>query len=227
MSSLLPMGEREKSLLRTMPFISSLIGEASDQLVESASAVHCEARDIIFRQNEPSEFFYCVLSGYVRLYRLNRDGREADIRLCGPGDTFAECVLYAEGGYRYNAQATDTTLLCRFETHSVRRLAERYCAIDRAMVSVISSHFLDSIDCIANDRLQTAPQRVANYLLNACAGSGEAAQLRLPFPKSLLAGKLGLAPEALSRAFSTLRSSGVTVHGRLIEIKDPEALRNV
>lgn len=79
--------------------------------------MHCEARDIIFRQNEPSEFFYCVLSGYVRLYRLNKDGREADIRLCGPGDTFAECVLYAEGGYRYNAQATDTTLLCRFETH--------------------------------------------------------------------------------------------------------------
>ncbi len=227
MSSLLPMGEREKSLLRTMPFISSLIGEASDQMVESASGVHCEARDIIFRQNEPSDFFYCVLSGYVRLYRLNRDGREADIRLCGPEDTFAECVLYAEGGYRYNAQATDTTLLCRFETRSVRRLAERYGAIDKAMVGVISGHFLESMDCIANDRLQTAPQRVANYLLNACEGSVETAQFRLPFPKSLLAGKLGLAPEALSRAFSTLRDSGVTVHGRLIEISNPEALRNV
>lgn len=226
MMTVLPMGAREKALLSAMPFIRPLPGEACHDLVESATGVRCETRDIIFRQHEPSDYFYCVLSGFVRLYRRNRDGREADIRICGPGDTFAECVLYTDGNYRYNAQATETTLLGRFETRAVRLLAERNFEIDKAMVAVVASHLLDSIDCLANDRLQTAPQRVANYLLNACNGS-ETAQLRLPFPKSLLAGKLGLAPEALSRAFSTLRDSGVTVHGRLIEIRDPEALKNV
>ncbi len=227
MKTVLPMGAREKALLGAMPFMKPLTGEACHDLIESATSIRCEARDIIFRQHEPSDYFYCVLSGFVRLYRRNKDGREADIRICGPGDTFAECVLYtADGSYRYNAQATETSLLGRFETRAVRLLAERNCEIDKAMVGVVASHLLDSIDCLANDRLQTAPQRVANYLLDACNGS-ENAQLRLPFPKSLLAGKLGLAPEALSRAFSTLRNSGVTVHGRLIEIRDPEALKNV
>ncbi len=45
--------------------------------------------------------------------------------------------------------------------------------------------------------------------------------------ESVLAGKLGLAPEALSRAFSTLKSCGVSVRGRVIHIKDPAALNRL
>jgi len=227
MSRMLSMSMREKALLKTMPFIGSLSGEARNKMLDIAAGIHYEPRNVIFREHEPAEFFYCVLRGYVRLYRPNKDGKEADIRLCGPGDTFAECFLYADGGYRYNAQATETTFLARFETRTVRCLAERYSEINKAMVGVIATHLLDSIECLANDRLRTAPQRVANYLLTACADNGQTASLRLPFAKSLLAGKLGLAPEALSRAFSTLRGAGVTVHGRLIEIQDPEALRSI
>lgn len=226
MSRMLTMSVRDRTLLRTMPLINSLTGEARQQMVDGATGTHYEPRDVIFREREPSDFFYCVLRGYVRLYRLSKDGKQADIRLCGPGDTFAECFLYAGGEYRYNAQATETAFLARFETRRVQWLAERYSEINKAMVGVIAAHLLDSIDSLANDRLRTAPQRLANYLLNACA-DGEAASLRLPFAKSLLAGKLGLAPEALSRAFSTLRGAGVTVHGRLIEIHNPEALRSI
>jgi CRP/FNR family transcriptional regulator, dissimilatory nitrate respiration regulator len=51
--------------------------------------------------------------------------------------------------------------------------------------------------------------------------------MRLPFQKSLLAGKLGLAPEALSRAFSTLRDNGVIVRGRLIHVENTGALENI
>lgn len=223
----LPMSEGDKALLREVPFISLLTVEVRQKMLDMATSIHYEPRDIIFREREPSDFFFCVLNGYVRLYRLAKDGKEADIRLCGPGETFAACFLYAEGGYRYNAEATATTVVVRFETSKVRALAERYSEIDKALVGLIAAQLLDSIDCLANDRLRTAPQRVANYLLGACAGDGQAASIRLPFSKSLLAGKLGLAPEALSRAFSTLRGSGVTVHGRLIEIEDPEALRSL
>ena len=77
------------------------------------------------------------------------------------------------------------------------------------------------------DFRQQAPQRVAHYLLTHCATDGGPASIRLPFQKSLLAGKLGLAPEALSRAFSTLRRAGVTVRGRTIQINDVSALKQI
>jgi CRP-like cAMP-binding protein len=83
------------------------------------------------------------------------------------------------------------------------------------------------MDCVANDRLQTAPQRVANYLITSGPHGATSYSMRLPFQKSLLAGKLGLAPEALSRAFSTLRDAGVTVRGRVVQVNDISALRQI
>lgn len=227
MNKVLKLNVREKALLLKSPIMASLSGAALQHMLDNAVVVSYESRHILFREHDPAEFFYCVLSGYIRLYRPNKDGREADIRLCGPSDSFAECLLYAGNAYRYNAQAAEAATLVRFDMQKVRALAERDCEIGKAMLKSISSHLLDTMDCLANDRLQTAPQRLANYLLTTCADDGPSASLRLPFRKSLLAGKLGLAPEALSRAFSTLRQSGVTVQGRIIRINDLSALKQI
>jgi CRP-like cAMP-binding protein len=98
-----------------------------------------------------------------------------------------------------------------------------------ALMNVMARHLNDARANVANDRLHTAPQRVANYLLELSYANGGAApaSFRLPFQKSLLAGKLGLAPEALSRAFSQLKNSGVSIRGRVIHISDAEALRKI
>lgn len=80
-------------------------------------------------------------------------------------------------------------------------------------------------DLLAQDRLLTSTQRVVSYILSHCPkGTTTSFSFRLPFQKSVLAEKLGLAPEALSRAFSVLRQSGVTVKARMIEIYDRHAL---
>lgn len=226
-NKILKMNTRDKNILLKTPFMASLGQSALARMLEIAAVTNYEARDLLFREGEPAENFYCVLSGYVRLYRLNKEGREADIRICGPGDTFAECLLAIGDSYRYNAQAAENVTVARFDLQKVRALAEQEIDVARAIIHCLSDHLLATMDCIANDRLQTAPQRVAQYLLDNCPADGSSASVRLPFQKSLLAGKLGLAPEALSRAFSTLRRSGVTVRGRLIQISDIGALRQI
>ncbi len=227
MNKVLRLNSRDKNILVKTPIMASL-GQASlARMLDLAAAVSFEARDILFREGEHADVFYCVLSGYVRLYRLNKDGREADIRICGPGDSFAECLLYLGPNYRYNAQAAEGVTLARFDLAKVRAAAEQDVEISRAIMQALATHLLTTMDCVANDRLQTAPQRVAHFLLTSCPKEGTSASIRLPFQKSLLAGKLGLAPEALSRAFSTLRRAGVTVRGRLIQISDINALKQI
>ena len=227
MNKVLRLNSRDKNILVKTPIMASL-GQASlARMLDLAAAVSFEARDILFREGEHADVFYCVLSGYVRLYRLNKDGREADIRICGPGDSFAECLLYLGPNYRYNAQAAEGVTLARFDLAKVRAAAEQDVEISRAIMQALATHLLTTMDCVANDRLQTAPQRVAHFLLTSCPKESTSASIRLPFQKSLLAGKLGLAPEALSRAFSALRGAGVTVRGRLIQINDVNALRQI
>ncbi len=227
MNTNLKLSSRDRAVLMKAPFLASLSAGSAGRVMAAMNITSLPARKLIFREGERAGSFFCVLSGYVRLYRINREGREADIRVCAPGDTFAECLLYGNDTYRYHAQTAEAATLAQFGIKAVREIAEQEKDVAAALLTSLSHHLQSTMDCVANDRLHTAPQRVANYILARCPVDGGPAAIRLPFQKSLLAGQLGLAPEALSRAFSTLRKTGVTVRGRVIQIGDVQALRDV
>jgi CRP-like cAMP-binding protein len=218
---------RERSLLAKTAFMRSLSANALATLLDSAQIVSLGARASIFREGENAQAFYCLLTGYVRLYRMGKDGRQADFRICGPGDIFAECLVPQDARYPYSAQAAENVCIARLDCREVRQLAERDATVSAALIMTLSEHLKATTDILVNDRLHTAPQRVADYLLDRCPVDAGSASIRLPFQKNLLAGMLGLAPEALSRAFSALRRAGVSVRGRVIQISDVKALREI
>ena len=57
-------------------------------------------------------------------------------------------------------------------------------------------------------KAQTGVQRVAEFLASLTTADAGTCTIALPYDKSLIAGRLGLKPESLSRAFAKLRSSG-------------------
>ncbi len=227
MNKLPKLNLRDRTTLMKAPLMAQLSASTLNRMLEIVTPGTFEARHVIFREGNEAEHFYCVLGGHVRLFRLSRCGREADIRICGPGEVFADCMLTMGPTHRYNAQAAENVVVARFDLNKVRNLADREKDLARALMQVTATNLLSTMDCVANDRLQTAPQRVAHYLLSNCPPDGTAASIRLPFQKSLLAGKLGLAPEALSRAFAALKRAGVTVRGRMIQISDIPALKQI
>jgi CRP-like cAMP-binding protein len=214
-------------MLAKADIMAGLDAEEAEALCACASSISAAPHDILFHEGDRASYFYCILEGYVRLFRLNGDGRDADIRICEPGDTFAECLIHSGNSHHYSAQSMNHVVLVRFHIAKVRLLLEERPGIGKAIMRSLSRHLLATMECLASDRMQTAPQRVANYLLTHCTKEGPAASLRLPFAKNLLARKLGLAPEALSRAFSTLKTSGVTVRGRWIGISNVDTLRQI
>lgn len=218
---------RERNSLAKTNFMKGLSPTALDYLLDSAQIISLPAKAGVFEEGEAANAFYCLLTGYVRLYRMGKDGRQADFRICAPGDLFAECLVFTESRYPYSAQAAENVTLARLDLKDVRELAERDPSVAKALVSTLSEHLLVTTDILVNDRLHTAPQRVADYLLERCPLDAGAASIRLPFQKNLLAGMLGLAPEALSRAFSSLRRAGVSVRGRVVQISDVKALREL
>ena len=220
-------GPKEQALLTRTAFMRQLSPQAQARMLDGAHVAMMPARASIFREGDAAVSFYAVLTGYVRLYKINRDGRHADIRICGPGDMFAECLIHGGEKYRYCAQAAENVTVARFDMQEVRDFAEQDPSVARALMTILSEHLLTTMECVVSDRFYTAPQRVADYLLSRCPVQDGPASICLPFQKSLLAGMLGLAPEALSRAFSSLRRTGVIVRGRVIQIGDVAALRKI
>ena len=187
----------------------------------------CRAREIIIPLDTAPRNFFAVITGHVRLYRVDAKGREADIAVYGPGDVFGECVMFLDGCYPFQVQAAEAVTLAAFDIQAIGTMMKEEPLLLLAMGRVMARHSMDARLSVANDRLHTAPQRVAKDLLEPWrAQGGPGNPFRLPFQKSLLAGKLGLAPEALSRAFAMLQKTGVSISGRMVHITDAEALEN-
>ncbi|WP_064686377.1 Crp/Fnr family transcriptional regulator [Rhizobium bangladeshense] len=179
----------------------------------------------IIAEGEQGSFVYCVMRGFVRLSKSETAGREADICICEPGDTFGEYLLSGGGAYAYSAWSADGAEVALFELSQLRALTDRYPVMHHNVMRIMTRHLLGAMDCIAGARLHTAAQRVANYLASRCPASASQATFRLPYRKRILAGKLGLAPEALSRAFAALVPAGVEVRGKVVLVDSVDLLR--
>ena len=70
-------------------------------------------------------------------------------------------------------------------------------------------------------------ERLANWLLAQDLETGGTGHFVLPFEKKILASRLGMAPEVLSRSFASLIPYDVSVRGATVEIRDVEALRKL
>lgn len=229
MNKVLRMNLRDRDILQSTTLLAGLNLALVKRILDGVVISGSEARDVLFREGSVADCFYVVLSGYVRLYRIGQDGKEADTGVFGPGEVFGQCAMFLNDRHTFNAQAAEPATLARFDYAKIQQIMREEPELTLSLMNIMARHLNDARVNVANDRLHTAPQRVANYLLELSHtnGNGSANSFRLPFQKSLLAGKLGLAPEALSRAFSLLKNSGVSIRGRMIHISDAEALRKI
>ncbi|RVJ49317.1 Crp/Fnr family transcriptional regulator [Sinorhizobium medicae] len=195
-----------------------------EAILEETRLSTYEEHDVLFHQGDSIDDVFFVLSGLIRLYRVGKDRREADVAVLSKGEMFAENAIYL-GRATASAEAAEESVIARIDSAKLRKIAAADPDVAQAFIEHLCHRGKMTEDMLAQDRLLTATQRVASYILSHCPnGTNTSFSFRLPFQKNILAGKLGVAPEALSRAFSTLRQSGVIVKGRMIEIHDRYAL---
>ncbi len=219
------LSNNEKLLQSDM--FRGLSDDAARRLVSLGRRRICVSGEEILAQGEPGVHVVYVASGVVRLTRTESSGRDADIRVCEPGDFIAEYVISLGGSYAHDACAGALSELVFFEAAALRVLADECPQFQRNLLKISARHLLEAFDGIAGDRLHTAVQRVANFLLHHCPDAALHATIHLPYKKQILAGKLGLGPEALSRAFAALARCGVDVKGRTVRIENVMLLRQV
>ncbi|MBY5760697.1 Crp/Fnr family transcriptional regulator [Rhizobium leguminosarum] len=215
----------KNSVLLQSELFAGLDQATVEQFTATAEFRTFAADEKIVAEGQQASFVYCVTNGFVRLSKSESAGREADICVCEPGDTFGEYLLSGGGSYAYSARSADGAEVALFALAGLQALADRHPVVHRNVMRIMVRHLLGAMDCIAGDRLLTAAQRVANYIVSRCPASTSQVTFRLPYRKRILAGKLGLAPEALSRAFATLAASGVEVRGNVVLVDSVSQLR--
>ena len=92
-------------------------------------------------------------------------------------------------------------------------------------VLLLSGYWRTLVGQIKDLKLLSAIERLSAFLLALAPRETGPVTVTLPGGRRLVAGRLGVTPQSLSRAFSALRPLGVSGGGRQVAIVDPARLR--
>jgi hypothetical protein len=96
-----------------------------------------------------------------------------------------------------------------------------------AMIAATSQHLHRMAQRVEQLTAQSATQRVADFLTSLAPCTKGPCTIALPYDKSVIAGRLGLKPESLSRVFAKLRSIGVDVRASHVVVSEMSRLRGL
>jgi CRP-like cAMP-binding protein len=194
-------------------------------LVDERSVRSIERGHVLFQQGDPARAFFLVLSGQVKLSRVNPGGEEAVVHIYGAGESFAEAAMFLGGRYPVAAEAVVPSRVMHIESDALRRKVAERPEIAFAMMASMSRHLKVLVDQIEKMKLLSADQRVAEFLLGLAGEQSGSVTLSLPHEKNLIANHLGMKPATFSRAIARLKELGVEVLGNQASIRDTAAVR--
>lgn len=210
-----------KSLL-----LAAVPRDAQDKILAAARERDMERGATVFLQGETASAVYIVVEGWVKLYRIAPNGAEAVVGVFTRGHSFGEAVAFTHDTYPVSAECATDCKLVRVETESILRLIRAEPGLALSLLAATFAHLHRLVAQIEGLKAQTGPQRVAEFLLELTKSEVGPCEVTLPYDKVLIAGRLGMKPESLSRAFAKLREHGVAIKQNVAEITDVASLRD-
>ena len=215
--------------LSVLPLFTDLNRPELERLALGCQLRRLSRGDTVFRVGEACEEFHVTVTGQVKLYALSPAGQEKVIELVGPGNSFAEALMFTGKPYIVNAQALTDTLLLTVKKEAVVGEIERDPRFAMRMLAGISRRLHGLVHDVEAYALHSGMQRVIGYLLRDqvvedCA-TGEVVTVSLPVSKATIASRLSLTPEYFSRVLHELEVAGlVRIDKRDVHILDPKSL---
>lgn len=182
----------------------------------------------LFVMGDQANAFFILLKGWIKLYRLARDGGEVIIHVFGPGEAFAEAAVFNDNRtYPANAQAIEDAVIIEVpRSFFVQRIeADSQFALRMLGAIAARQHYL--VQQLEQVTTRTAPQRIGAFLVHFCRKEKQGQEgwlVDLPYDKSIISTRLNIKPETFSRALAKLEPYGVSVKGRHIMIEDMDKL---
>ena len=212
--------------VRRLALFSGMEEANFEELMQAAFLQRFPAQVQLIEEGDRADFLYVVVEGCVELF-AGANGRETTMDLIHPVSTFILAAVMKDAVYLMSARTTLKSQILMIPSANIRDVFERDAAFARAMVVELASCYRQVVKGLKNQKLRSAVERLANYLLAAEREQGGDGAITLGTDKRTVATLLGMTPENLSRAFNTLKAYGVEVDGREIRLTASGALERL
>jgi len=216
--------------MRICPLFRDLTKEEFSKIVEQTSVCNLNMDDMLFRQQDPANDFFVLVAGKIKLSLLSFEGTEKVVEIVKPGSSFAEAIIFSGiPGYPVNATALAKSQILRINAKAYIEILETSPKTSFKVMATLSMRLHNLINEIDRLSLHNATYRLVSFLLEDIpADMNERSVINLSIPKHVVASRISVTPETLSRTLKRLCQEGLLeVHDSHIVLLNPIELRRL
>ena len=177
------------------------------------------AGEPLFRLGDRTFGLCEVITGRVRLARVDRSGREIVLHIAGPGETLAEASLFSPQYHCDAIASTDATVRI-YPKRDVLAAFDNSPRAARAFTETLARQVMNLRTRIEQRNIRSARERVRHFLMLNVGPDRRTVDLRGTLKD--LAAEIGLTHEALYRTLAALERSGeISRKGDRIRLAQP------
>ena len=218
-----------RDFLCNLALFNGLPNGAIDRLAAASSVVRAPTGTTLFSRGDACAGVHVIVYGLVKLAVTSRAGSEKVIDILGPGQSLGESFIFFERPHIGFAETIADSLLVFIGKSAILREVEVTSALARSMLSRLAERVQRYAADLEADALAGGAGRLATFLLTQTEErdpADGALELQLPVCKTVLASRLSVTREHLSRLLRQLTEKHlIEVRGRQVRINDIARLR--
>lgn len=218
--------EEEKESINRSVLFKNVPDDITRKLLAQSQKCTIPRGKTLFIQGDCADRMFVVLKGWVKLSRISSSGDEVVLTVYSTGDSFGEAAALRAGLYPVSAEAVSDCHLMSIKASVILKALTTHPELAVAMLSCTFQHLHELVLQLEDMKALSGAKRLAAFLIALAPVDAGSCTFSLPYDKVLIAARLGMKPESLSRAFARLRDSGVIVSRNNVAISDIEGLHD-
>lgn len=221
------LAESTLKLLQQTPLLNALEAEQCQALLKTAVLYELAEGELLFQQGQQLEQIFVCTQGFIKLFRLTPNGDEKIVEIISAGNSFAEAVLFL-GGQQYpvHAVALKTAQVVGINAEHYQKILRSSVDVCFHLMGLMSKRMHWLLTEVDRLTLHNATFRLLTWLLEAPTYSADT--ILLDVPKHVLASRLSIKPETLSRILKRLSEQQlIRVEEQMIELLDRVVLQTM
>lgn len=207
--------DEKEAVLRKCYLFADLAPESLAPLAHASSIRVIQPGTEIFAAGDRVDGLRVVISGQVRLWIADREGRELTLHFAEPGDSFGEIALLDKLPRSATATAFETSRCLLLPVAAVETALAADPAVARHLILSLCTILRRNIDTIGGFAFSGLDARLARRLYDLAQNhaeiDGQTARFTRHFSQTDLAQLLGVTREAINKKLRALEHDGLVL----------------
>jgi len=193
-------------LLRSTPMFRKLTADDRERLASVARVREYVRNEVVFEEGAPSEFFFTVTSGRVKICKSTPAGKDVILEVFGPGDPFGAVAVYEGRPFPASAVALEDTTCVLIARRDFFSLLEQHPSLVRGLLLGLTHRLIELTNRMAELSGGRVEPRFARLFLKLADENGQPDRggvfIPLPLSRQELADLTGTTIETCIRIMS-------------------------